>query len=63
MLEEKKMWKPITNENIKIVDWDSRIYKDKFYQTLKEYVTPILHILLKKVELEDKPPNSLYEVS
>ena len=57
------MWKPITNENIKIVDWDSRIYIDKFYQTLKEYVTPILHILLKKVELEDKPPNSLYEVS
>lgn len=57
------MWKPVTNENIKIVDWDCRIYIDKFYQTLKEYVTPILHNLWKKVELEDKPPNSLYEVS
>lgn len=57
------MWKPITNENIKAVDWDCRVYIDKPYQTLKEYVTPILHNLLKKVELEDKPPNSLYEVS
>lgn len=57
------MWKPITNENIKTVDWDCRVYIDKPYQTLKEYVTPILHNLLKKVELEDKPPNSLYEVS
>lgn len=57
------MWKPITNENIKTVDWDCRVYIDKSYQTLKEYVTPILYNLLKKVGLEDKPPNSLYEVS
>lgn len=37
-------------------------YIGKFYKTLKDYVTVILHNLLQKRELEDKLPNSLSEV-
>jgi hypothetical protein len=35
----------------------------KFYQPFKEELTPILLKLFQKIEREETPPNSYYEVS
>lgn len=65
--KEKKMQRSITNKHIEMVFKFTpcqlrQYYISKFYKTLKEYITLILHNLWNEIEFEDKLPNSLYEV-
>ena len=69
--EEENLNRPITADAIEAVIKKLPTHKSpgphgftgEFYKALQEEVTPILHRLLKKIQIDGRLPNSFYEAS